>query len=127
MSIDLWFEADERLTEEGLVSLLLEAGGAQFELENGPVGFSFASGMSAHPLGPEGATHIKAEDPRGASFRVGSRCVFRPNSEQYDASLEELQKVLLRVEGKKGAYFVVSFQLESTLFINVGKGVERCS
>jgi hypothetical protein len=126
LSIDVWFEADERLVEAELISLLLEAGGSQFELKNGLVGVSFASGMSAYPRSAEGAPRIKAEDPRDANFRVGSRCIFRPNGGEYDASLQELEEVLSLVAEKNGAHFVVSFQLEEALFVNVGKGVERC-
>ena len=126
MSIDVWFEADVRLPEDKLAHLLLKTSTSQFELENGVIGSSFSSGMSAFPEGPQGDTHIKAEDTRGANFVVGSRCTFRPSIERYDESLEELQQFLLAVAEETEAHFVVSFQLEETLFVNVGRGVERC-
>jgi hypothetical protein len=81
VSIDLWLEADAKLPKATLAGFLSEAGAVRFELENGVVGFSFPSGLSGFPSGAEGVPRIKAEDPRGLSFAVASRCVFHLASE----------------------------------------------
>ncbi|WP_144007092.1 hypothetical protein [Pelomonas sp. KK5] len=124
MSIDLWLEADDQLPEDALGVLLREAGAVQFELENGSVGFAFQSGPNAFPRGADGAPRIKAEDPRGLGFAVASRCVFRPTSGEYDECMADLRQLLESVVERTGAHFVVSFQLEETLFLNSGKGLQ---
>ena len=124
VSIDLWFEADAKLPEGTLTAFLSEAGAVQFELENGVIGYSLPSGLSAFPCGAEGMPRIKAEDPRGLSFAVASRCVFRLASEEYDASMKELRQFLEGVVERSSAQFVVSFQLEQTLFLHAGRGLQ---
>jgi hypothetical protein len=123
VSIDLWFEADARLSEDALVPLLRGAGAVQFELENGVIGFTFPFGLGAFPCRAEGAPRLKAEDPRGLAFTVASRCVFRP-SEEYDWSMNDLRQFLEVVVKETSAHFVVSFQLEQTLFLHAGGGLK---
>jgi hypothetical protein len=126
MSIDLWLEADERLPEAVLVSLLREQGGVETRSHSGVVSFVFPSGMSAFPRVCEGERRIKAEDTRGIHFSVGSRCTLRPSGGDYDMSMKELRCFLERVVAQTGALIVVSFQLEEALFFNAGKGVQAC-
>lgn len=131
MGIDVWFEADDRLTEQGLASALEAAGAvligrdAEAIEEEEWSGFFEESGLSFHAINSRSDARIKAEDPKGADFKVGRRCVFRYRMSDYDLNVRDLRRFLAIVVATVGAFFVVSFQLESTLYAFNGGEIQN--
>jgi hypothetical protein len=127
VGLDIWVEADKRLTEEALVAVLRECGATDIEAHEGEVQAIFpGSGMSMHGKDNEGRSGIKAEQPLNANFTVDRRCIFRLVTANYDLCIQELHRFLETVAADTGAFFVASFQLESTVFIHVGSGLQQC-
>jgi hypothetical protein len=130
VGIDVWFEADDRLTEQGLASALEAAGAvlvgrdAEAIEEEEWSGFFEESGLSFHTHSSRGDARIKAEDPQGADFKVRRRCVFRYRMSDYDLGVRNLKRFLDIVAATVGAFFVVSFQLESTLYLFNGGEIQ---
>ena len=131
MGIDVYFEADERLTDESLASALEAAGAilagrdAVGVEEEEWSGYFKESGLTLSANGNRGDSRIKAEDPKGASFKVARRCIFRYRMSHYDLNVRDLERFLAAVATKVGAFFVVSFQLESTLYTYLGGGIQK--
>jgi len=126
MSLDLWLEADERLSRPTLIRLLNTLGASRVASETGVDQYAYPSGLSACPMENEGNPRIKAEDPRGLNFKVNSRCILRTDLASYDESVGDLKRLLFEIASQTGAYFVVSSQLESALYVHQGEGVEAC-
>ncbi len=131
MGIDVYFEADERLTDECLASAF-EATGATLTGRDAAgiedeewSGYFEESGLTFDAYGDRGSSRIKAEDPKGASFKVARRCVFRYRMSEYDLNVRDLERFLGVVSAKVGAFFVVSFQLESTLYTYTGGRIQK--
>lgn len=131
MGIDVWFEADERLTEKGLASALETAGAVLIGRDADAIkkeewsGRFEESGLSFHACGSRGDARMKAEDPKGVDFKVGRRCVFRYRMSDYDLNVRDLKRFLDVVAATAGAFFVVSFQLESTLYAFNGGEIQN--
>ncbi len=131
MGIDVWFESDERLTESGLASAFETAGAVLIGRDAGAIeneewaGHFEESGLTFHVWGNQGDPHIKAEDPKGVAFKVGRRCVFRYRVSAYDLNVRDLKRFLEIVAATAGAFFVVSYQLESTLYTYSGGEIQN--
>ena len=121
MSFEYWFEADKKLDKEKMKDLFLEAGAKIVSDPNKEIQvFYFSeSGLNAWECEvKDGQDIIKSEDAKGLVFSVGSRCIFRVDSHNYNKKLNDLERFLNKVYETTGAHFVVSFQLEKACYLN---------
>ena len=127
MGLDLNFEADSSLNEPALIAALQRSGAEITEHYEGEVhAFYPASGLTVWGKGNDGRHEILSEQAMGATFKVARRCVFRLNNSEYNTCVRDLECFLNAVCSDSGAFFIVSFQLEKTMYINIGLGVQQC-
>ncbi|HVK55711.1 MAG TPA: hypothetical protein VM532_11860 [Burkholderiales bacterium] len=127
MGLDLNFEVDSRLSEPALIAALQRSGAEITEHYEGEVlAFYQGSGLTVWGKGNDGRHEILSEQAMGATFEVARRCVFRLNNSEYDTCIRDLECFLNAVCNDSGAFFIVSFQLEETMYVNIGLGVQKC-
>ena len=129
MSVQVFLEADSRLTKPGVVALLLKMGAAVVEDEEltDPDDLEVSALLPRSSMSMHGKTQrdrrICAEDPGDAKFDVGYRCAFTINSSEQ--CMSDIDKFAEGVANETGAQFVVSWQFERTLMTNSTSGLRR--
>ena len=126
MSFEYWLESDLKLGRENIRDISYQLGievsacGEDIEL------YFNSSNMIVRCKFPnETEDQIKSEETGGLEFKVGCRCVFELNTEQYEQKMNDMECFLKSVYNQTQALFVVSFQLESLHYLNNGNGVEK--
>ncbi|UUQ64391.1 hypothetical protein NLK61_24765 [Pseudomonas fuscovaginae UPB0736] len=118
MSLEFFLEADSGLTLPILEQVLIKAGAEEIWWEEGLLKAYFTSGISVCAEERSKDFTIYAEDAKGMDFRVAVFCNFRmkgPEPEGY-SSMDDLDKVAQGIAQACSAFFVISFQFETTMY-----------
>jgi hypothetical protein len=129
VSVQVFLEADYRLTKPGVMALLLKMGAeiADDDDLTDPDDLEVRallprSSMSIHGKSQRNP-RICAEEPGDAKFEVAYRCAFTVNSSEH--CMSDIDKFAEGVANETGAAFVVSWQFERTLITNSMSGLRR--
>ena len=130
MSVEVYLEADSRLTKPAVVALLRKIGAVLVEDEEliAPNDLELRAVLPTSRMFMYGKKtgrnrRICAEDPGDVKFEVEYRCAFTVNSsEHWRADLDTFAEA---VANDTGAHFVVSWQFERTLMTNSESGLRR--
>jgi hypothetical protein len=129
VSVQVFLEADSRLTKPCVVALLFEMGATVMDDEEltDPDDQEVSASLPFSSMSMHGKIQrnrrICAEDPGEAKFDVAYRCAFTINSS--DECMSDIDKFAEGVANETGAHFVVSWQFERTLMTNSTSGFRR--
>ena len=129
MSVQVFLEADSRLTKPGVVALLRMMGAAVAEDDEltDPDDLEVSASLPGSSMSMHGKRQrdrrICAEDPGDAKFDVAYRCAFTISSSEH--CMSDIDKFAEGVANATGAQFVVSWQFERTLMTNSTSGLRR--
>ncbi|EJM88949.1 MULTISPECIES: hypothetical protein [unclassified Pseudomonas] len=127
MSLDLYLEADNALTAPTLGKALSNAGAWEINVVGDSLESTFISGLTLSTDGVTTDSTIYAEDTKGIDFRVAMRCTIRikgPEPEGQSA-MEDLDKIAQSIAKTCSSLFLISFQLEETLYWRDAAGLHR--
>ena len=131
MSVQVFLEADSRLTKSGVVSLLRKMGADVKEDDEltDPDDPEVRAWLPRSSMSMGGRvqrdSRIAAENPGDANFDVAYRCAFTMNSSEYEQCMADIDKFSEAIADELGAHFVVSWQLERTLLTNSSTGLRK--
>ncbi|WP_223452693.1 MULTISPECIES: hypothetical protein [unclassified Pseudomonas] len=127
MSLDLYLEADNALTAPTLGKALNNAGARVINVVGDSLEATFISGLTLSTDGVTTDSTIYAEDTKGIDFGVAMRCTIRikgPEPEGQSA-MDDLDKVAQSIAQTCSSLFLISFQLEETLYWRDAAGLHR--
>lgn len=127
MSLDLCLEADSALTAPILGKALNNAGAWEIIVAGDRLEATFISGLTLSTDGVTTDSRIYAENTKGIDFRVAMRCSIRikgPEPEGQSA-MEDLDKIAQSIAQMCSSLFLISFQLEETLYWRDAAGLHR--
>ncbi|MBD9417488.1 hypothetical protein IB234_23230 [Pseudomonas sp. PDM16] len=124
MGLDIHLEADSRLATSEIARILEKIGAHNIELTERSVDAYFESGLSVSATKSSDAA-IYAEEAKGLSFPVATRCYFRVKGPEPEglSPLRDLELFLRRISAECEAHFLVSFQYESLMYWRDGSGL----
>ena len=118
MGLDVFLEADERLSIAAVEKVLNEFGALDLETDGEAIEGYFNSGLSVRAERSINDKELHAEETQGLSFPVGTRCYFRIKGHEPDgmSSLNDLARLIQCISTESDAYFLVSFQYETLMY-----------
>lgn len=131
MSVQVFLEADSRLTKPGVVSLMRKMGAEVTEDDEltDPDDLEVRAWLPGSSMSMGGRIQrdkrIAAESPGDANFEVAYRCAFTITSSKYEKCMADIDKFAEAIAEQLGAHFVVSWQLERTLMTNSSSGLRK--
>jgi hypothetical protein len=127
MSLAVYIEADNTLTMSTLEQALFMAGACEVKVANNNLEAVFASGLTLHADHAVADSRIYAEDTRGIVFDVARRCSIRIKGPEPDghSQLGDLERLAQSIMQACPAWFVISFQFETTLYWRDKAGLHR--
>jgi hypothetical protein len=127
MSLDLYLEADNALTAPTLRKALNDADACEINVVGDSLEATFISGLTLSTDGVITDSTIYSEDTKGIDFRVAMRCTIRikgPEPEGQSA-MDDLDKIAQSIAQTCSSLFLISFQLEETLYWRDTAGLHR--
>ena len=131
MSVQVFLEADSRLSKPGVVSLLRKMGAEVTEDDElmDPDEKEVRVWFPRSSMGMHGRAQsdrrIAAEHPGDANFDVAYRCAFTINSSEYTQCMADIDMFSEAIADTLGAHFVDSWQFERTLLTNSSTGLRK--
>ncbi|MET0845119.1 MAG: hypothetical protein ABWY46_02890 [Pseudomonas sp.] len=127
MSLDLYLEADNALTAPILGQALENAGASEVTMAYGGVKAVFLSGLTLTADGAATDPAIYAENKNGIDFLVAMRCSIRIKGPEPEgqSTMEDLDKIARSIAQACSSHFLITFQLEETLYWRDETGLHR--
>jgi hypothetical protein len=125
MSIDVYIELDETISQEQLRSALTATGARlTSEASDGFTGEYPDSGMTFfHDVLPA-ARHLRAEVDRASDLSIGSQLSLRPRVATFETAKQELRRLVELLAQSSGGSFVMSDQYDTVLAIRDPGGLK---